>query len=311
MKLKLKNIFMTILTCTILTPFTNLTSFAAHTGSASDPLPIDSEADLYRMAELTCTVKDGSNGKHFSLNKDIKITLKTNICDQSHPFCGHFHGNGHTIKLLSNHTLFNNIGKEGIIENLTIEGKGHCADTNCGTIRHCTAVPIDVSNGIAENNYGKIEDCQVKGLFMGSGITANNYGEITRCVIVGSEDEFGSYGITACNNKGGKITHCRVSATIRSSSSSSYGVSYTAGLVGINSGLIENCTMDGKILGGGYGVYLVGQSSQDTSEAMIRKSVAGKDASGAYCQKLFGSYSGKVEDCGYEGWDKDDYCSVK
>ena len=81
--------------------------------------------------------------------------------------------------------------------------------------------------------------------------------------------------------------------------------------MGINSGLIENCTMDGKILGGGYGVYLVGQSSQDTSEAMIRKSVAGKDASGAYCQKLFGSYSGQVEDCGYEGWDKDDYCSVK
>ena len=46
MKLKLKNIFMTILTCTILTPFTNLTSFAAHTGRASDPLRIDSKADL-------------------------------------------------------------------------------------------------------------------------------------------------------------------------------------------------------------------------------------------------------------------------
>ncbi len=128
MKLKLKNILMAILTCTILTPFTNLTSFAVHSGSASDPLPIDSEDDLYRMAHLTCTAKDWSNGKHFSLNKDIKIALQTNTCDSSHPFCGHFHGNGHTIKLLScpSSTLFNDIGKEGIIENLTIEGKGQC-----------------------------------------------------------------------------------------------------------------------------------------------------------------------------------------
>ena len=306
MKLKLKNIFMTILTCTILTPFTNLTSFAARTGSASDPLPINSEDDLYKMAELTCTVKDGSNGKHFSLNKDIKITLQTNICDQSHPFCGHFHGNGHTIRLLSNRTLFNCIGKEGIIENLTIEGKGHCADTNCGTIRHCTAVPIDVSNGIAENNYGKIEDCQVKGLFMGSGITANNYGEMTRCLVIGSEDSACNYGIAANNSAGGKISHCRVTATICPHSGS-----YNAGLVETNDGLIENCTMNGKILGSQQVVYLVGRS-QNHSQSIVRKSVAGKDASGAYCQKLFGySYSGQVEDCGYEGWDKDDYCSVK
>lgn len=306
MKLKLKNIFMTILTCTVLTPFTNLTSFAAHTGDASDPLPINSEDDLYRMAELTCRVKDGSNGKHFSLNKDIKITLQTNICDHSHPFRGHFHGNGHTIRLLSNPTLFNYIGKEGIIEDLTIEGKGHCADTNYGIIKHCTAIPIDVSNGIVENNYGKIEDCQVKGLFMNAGITYNNYGEITRCFVIGSEDSVCHYGIAANNSAGGKISHCRVTTTISQCSGS-----YPAGLVGTNDGLVENCTMNGKILGTQSAVYLVGHS-QNSSKSIVRKSVAGKDASGAYCQKLFGySYSGQVEDCGYEGWDKDDYCDVK
>ncbi len=186
-----------------------------------------------------------------------------------------------------------------------MKAKGNAADTNYGTIRHCTTVPIDMYNGVVNTNYGKIEDCQVKGLFMGSGITANNYGEITRCLIIGSEDSTCDYGIAANNGVGGKILHCRVRATI-----CPRGGNYHAGLVGTNDGLVENCTMNGKILGLQTTVYLVGHS-QTPSQSIVRKSVAGKDASGAYCQKLFYTYSGKVEDCGYEGWDKDDYCGVK
>ncbi len=137
-------------------------------------------------------------------------------------------------------------------------------------------------NGVVNTNYGKIEDCQVKGLFMGSGITNQNHGEITRCLIIGSEDSTCDYGIAANNSAGGKISHCRVRATICPRSSQ-----YNAGLVGTNDGLVENCTMNGKILGSQSVVYLVGRS-QNPSQSIVRKSVAGKDASGAYCQKLFG-----------------------
>ena len=130
-----KQLFMLLLACSTLLLIVFKAS-AAHTGSASDPLPIDSEDDLYKMAECMKYNKSWSNGKNFSLNCDIELKTSIELSNgaEGYMFCGKFHGNGHTLTLSGGSPLFSTIGEGGYVENLVIKGAGYIAGENKGSI---------------------------------------------------------------------------------------------------------------------------------------------------------------------------------
>jgi hypothetical protein len=305
--MRFKKLVGIVLVCMIISPIGCPTSFAAHSGSASDPFPISSREDIEKLIECIRVNKDWSNGKHFSLKNSLKLTTTDTFgtCNAGHKFCGIFHGNGHTIKLVGG-SLFGYIGEGAIVEDLEITGKGNFAYENAGVIRKCTTT-AEADAGIVQNNNGKIEDCQVKGEHTEGatkvGIANSNEGEITRCTVLSDGNQ---YGLVTQNRPSGKVTNCRVRGLIKGYLSQ---YAMPSGLVGYNDGLIENCTMNGKMEGSGL-VYLVGSTQK--SESVVRRSVVGKDATGAHKSMMFGTgYHGQVEHCGYEGWDQEDYCPVK
>ena len=86
---------------------------------------------------------------------------------------GLFEGNGHAIYGIKGRALFETVGKNGIVQNISIKsssfndswGAASVAIYNNGTIRNCfnySTVYVSSGNhaaGIAVNNYGVIENC--------------------------------------------------------------------------------------------------------------------------------------------------------
>ena len=188
---------------------------AAHTGSASDPLPIDSEDDLYKMAECMKYNKSWSNGKHFSLNCDIELKTSIELSNgaEGYMFCGKFHGNGHTLTLSGGTPLFSTIGEGGYVENLVIKGAGYIAGENKGSIENCRSY-VTAAYGIAGSNSGSIKKCNVNGIISSAGITNSNSGILSECyvegIIRGCNADLA--GITHYNHQTGEIFKCDSSA---------------------------------------------------------------------------------------------------
>jgi hypothetical protein len=155
-------------------------------GGASNPFPIRNMVDLYRVVECIRVNKNWSNGKHFSLQTSLELKKSVSLTNSSeeHQFNGIFHGNGHTITLTSGDSFFGYIGKSGIVENLTIAGKGDFASQNCGMIKGCHS-SAEASYGIVSTNKGSIQDCTVQGKISSAGISSVNSGVISGCTVSG------------------------------------------------------------------------------------------------------------------------------
>jgi hypothetical protein len=278
-----------------------ISTVAVYTGSASDPFPIRDMMDFKRVSECMRINKSWSDGKHFSLQRDIEMELAAPLAPsatEGYKFSGIFHGNGNTVTLPKGGNLFGCIDKGGVVEDLTVAGKGHFAQSNAGTIKNCKLTGETLY--MVGDNSGTIQDCKAAGNFQ-HGITSSNRGTITRCLI---DAELSNSGISANNEQPGKISHCRVKGTIKSGYN-------PGGLLGWNGGLIENCTMDAVFAENSslYGYYLI-YNNNTYKETIARRCVVGKNAKGAHEEMMFGSV-GNVEECGYENWDQMDHCSIK
>lgn len=307
MKTKVKKFITMVVVFFVIISLGEMKTFAIHSGTESDPFPIKDMTDFYKTFQCMKVNKNWSNNKHFSLQCDMKIEGGHSLAQSKEEYCfnGIFHGNGHTITVLGNYSIFGYIGKNAVIENLTIAGNGYFAYDNKGTIKNCKLTGTTLS--VVNNNYGIIQDCKVNGNFS-YGIASSNHGTITRCLV---EGKLSNSGLVYNNEATGKISNCRVRAAINYS-----GYSFQGGLIYDNKGLVEDCTAnvsciftDNKITYGSNFYYLI-YSNGTQKEALARRCVVGEDSKGAYMEQMFGSI-GNAEECGYEGWDQEDHCSVK
>lgn len=197
-----------------------------HSGTASDPYVIDTNADLVALRDR---VNDGIEeaDKYYKLTQNLNISQYTDwesIGTDSHPFTGHFDGNEKSIHV--NISRGNHNG--GVF--------GHVkTDDNTYSVQKLTVsgtVQSSSGGGLAENIYsGIIDGCTFTGTLEKTGSWYE-----------------GSIGGIAANMEGGKITNCNVTATI-SGGDDNKNVSYGGGIVGyMTGGSIENCEVNGTTL---------------------------------------------------------------
>lgn len=173
-------------------------------------IEIATEEDLEALAE-NCNLDVWSRDKYIKLVNDIALQENTDLCIPS--FGGIFDGGGYRITNLqvtgkgSALGLFRYIQENGVVRNLTLEGK---------------VSPEGSQNqvgGIAGVNYGKIINCSFSGYVTGD----NDVG-----------------GIAGVNEDSGEIRKCQSGAVIAGNHS-------TGGIVGNNHGILNNCTNTGDV----------------------------------------------------------------
>ena len=280
----------------------------AATGSKSDPIIIDNADHWHEIAKNIQENEDWSKGKYFSLNKNFRIFGSQPLAPsgaEKHKFYGTFNGNGHYVYINAGSTAFGYIGKGANVNGLTVKGKGKMADINEGTIENCISI-ADTDCGFVRSNHGIIQDCSVEedAELTTAGIAYDNGsdGQIHRCKVLGMIT--GSAGAGLVHTNQGIITNCLfLGQTLAKTSSPSI-----SGLVVHNNGLIDCCTTRGKMSGG---VYLVSQTSE--SKSLAKQCTVGKGAHGATYERMFGpGYpSDNIEQCGYEGFNQEDYCDLR
>ena len=280
----------------------------AATGSKSDPIIIDNADHWHEIAKNIQENEDWSKGKYFSLNKNFRIFGSQPLAPsgaEKHKFYGTFNGNGHYVYINAGSTAFGYIGKGANVNGLTVKGKGKMADINEGTIENCISI-ADTDCGFVRSNHGIIQDCSVEedAELTTAGIAYDNGsdGQIHRCKVLGMIT--GSTGAGLVHTNQGIITNCLfLGQTLAKTSSPSI-----SGLVVHNNGLIDCCTTRGKMSGG---VYLVSQTSE--SKSLAKQCTVGKGAHGATYERMFGpGYpSENIEQCGYEGFNQEDYCDLR
>ena len=280
----------------------------AATGSKSDPIIIDNADHWHEIAKNIQENEDWSKGKYFSLNKNFRIFGSQPLAPsgaEKHKFYGTFNGNGHYVYINAGSTAFGYIGKGANVNGLTVKGKGKMADVNEGTIENCISI-ADTDCGFVRSNHGIIQDCFVEedAELTTAGIAYDNGsdGQIHRCRVLGMIT--GSTGAGLVHTNQGIITNCLfLGQTLAKTSSPSI-----SGLVVHNNGLIDCCTTRGKMSGG---VYLVSQTSE--SKSLAKQCTVGKGAHGATYERMFGpGYpSDNIEQCGYEGFNQEDYCDLR
>ena len=152
----------------------------------------------------------------WSYHKTIRLTADISIGGVFNgipSFNGTFDGNGHTINNFRSNSdgyifgFFNEIGKDGLVENLNLK-----MDIKTGDDAKCIG-------GIAGVNAGCIKNCKV-------------YGTLAAGYEVG--------GIAGINQESGRISGCENNAQIT-------GFYYTGGIAGKNYGTVEKCKNKGEV----------------------------------------------------------------
>jgi mucin-19 len=257
-----------------------------------DPLPwsgTGSEEDPFLISTATGLQTLGINpyvwDQHFRLTVNIdastlgyKDLIAIGFCL---PFTGSFDGMGHSIFKPSLYTeipdlykygLFADVGQGGRIENLILDQpKIQWGRTYVGGIVGYLG------------DAAKVKDCHVimpnirAGSYVG-GIVGQNYGgEISQCSVRGGEIQagIGSGGLVGANRAG--IISCSYSSANLISNDT------CGGLVGINSGEVENCYAIGNVQGGSIYMScggLVGSNSRWISNCFSAGQVTGTNIGG-------------------------------
>ena len=225
---------------------------------------ITSAQDLIDFATL---VNNGTTNANAKLTKDIDLSGKTYtpIGTSSKQYSGTFNGNDKSIKNLTfsdlqkHRGIFGCVGKNGIIQNLTLGG--NCTIKGTGNI-----------GGIAGLNYGIITNCKVNNtVSVAGGVSYEAYWE-------GTLYNFG--GIVGRNE--GSISKCTNAASVSyNTSNSDVSLSNFGGIAGnnLNSGNIAECQNIGSIKGilnvGG----IVGNNQATVMNSLNTASIIGNNSS--------------------------------
>ncbi|AQT67395.1 GLUG domain protein [Anaerohalosphaera lusitana] len=235
----------------------------AGSGTSEDPYQICGPSDLACLSTYAVVLNS-----HIQLMSDIDMQgVPLRPIGELGTFSGVFDGNGHnlmnvTIEQVGKNSvgLFDDIGPEGqvkevTVENATITGNNNCGvicGANRGLVRNCvtsgTVTGNDNVGGLCGNAYdGTISDCSSTGEINGGisvgGLCGNTTAEIVNCYAEGHVN--GSKlvgGFCGCNY-----------GTIRSSHSNSTvtGNENVGGFCGLTSGFdsVRDCYANGLVTG--------------------------------------------------------------
>ena len=262
-------------------------------GTEESPYQIKTYADLKEFASIV-------NGKHRYAPQNTAACAElentiiakndpsdaeyasdwTPIGTSSDPYIGHFDGDNHFIKGLSNEEqtnvsnadyqgLFGCIGKQddtvkGEVKNVGLEGgkiigKSYVGGvvgyniggeiTNCYNTGAVSGIGIDVGGVAGQNNGGTITNCYNTGAVSGNGYIggvtgySDSSGTITNCYNTGAVSGNGYVGGVVGYNIGGEITNCYNTGAVRGAG----GI--VGGVAGYNSSDITNCYNTGAVSG--------------------------------------------------------------
>ncbi len=236
--------------------FTNRNYYSGGNGSEAHPFLIGTKGDFENVSRFPRAYFRQTN------DIDYNYAAAKTMFAADGQFMGVYNGGGFTIKnVLSDGPLFNYVGKDGAIYDLTLTDSsfsGKCAlvNVNNGTIKNCSVTANVVhadgesfNCGVfcAENN-GLILNCTAAGV--ASGARSSGWPEIN----VG--------GVAGKNS--GKILSCTADVTV-SSSIGPNGWAVSGGIAGYNAntGFIQNCEAKGalseqKTTGDGYADHFCG-----------------------------------------------------
>ncbi len=199
-----------------------------------------------------------------TLAVDIDITGETwtAVGDSENQYTGTFDGNGHTITGLTistsgaNQGLIGNLGSDGVVKNLTMEGVsisginyvGAVVGYNDGTVTDCSSTgsvtgQSEIGGVVGINMWGTITACSstaaVSGTEMIGGVVGRTYrGTITACYSTGSVTGQSEIGGVVGINMWGTITACYSTGSVSGSGTSSMNI---GGVVGSNEGTVTTC----------------------------------------------------------------------
>lgn len=218
-------------------------------GTAEHPFEIRTALQFLSFAYEVSKGNDGSGrsfeGKFVKLDASLVFQPTTDVAekeslatvswigigDASHPFSGTFNGGSRYIRYLKGNPLFNNIGANGVVENITLEnvlgitdGGGMLAGTNAGRI--CASLAV-AHVGYYVESTGEMKLIEIAGGSSSGAFCCNNTGTIFACGAIGDLKE-AVCGLCATN-----------SGTVEASYS---GITNTGCVVG--TGTVKNCYYD-------------------------------------------------------------------
>ena len=192
---------------------------------------------------------------YYVLEEDIVLSQGEwiSIGSQLRQFTGTLDGNGHAISNLrssSGNGLFYYIGKEGVIQNLTVSGEittndedaALLSDVSEGTVVNCKAKGSVSQEGDAKSRSG----------FLLAGLVNVNYGYMENCVNEAEIIEiFGRMGWpwNYAYVGGGVSVNCGSMIECENNADIYSNCMYTGGVSGLNTwnGLIEKCVNKGEV----------------------------------------------------------------
>ncbi len=302
----------------------SLTSVSSATLTSGGKYKITNTADLQKLADFVNAGNDTTNMTFIlandidasSLSTGAMLDLNFSISKGSNSFNGIFDGNGYNLVLKiwarqsSNYDgLFNNLGANGIVQNLSIKDIVVGGDYDCavivgvseGLISNCYVTgKVGSSYGTAASlvleNNGTVQYCYSTASMscnyaMGvlGGLVANNNGIIQDSFYSGNDiysmglDAIG--GIAAYNE--GEIINCYSISNIIAETDI---YSYVGGVVGSNSGTIMNCKSFANISGNERIGGIAGENRGDIIDCEATGTVTGNK----YVGGLVGYNTGNI-----------------
>lgn len=236
---------------------------------AAEIIHIKSVEDFEKFSE-NCIVDAYSRGRVFSLDADLDVR-GANIVPVA-IFCGTFEGNGHSISGFTMKETGSDLGlirfleKEGIVRNLTVQGKiqpegtgmniGGIAGTNRGTVENCSfqgeIIAKEVAGGIVGFNEegGRITGCQNEGKLLGTkktgGIAGSNSGIIENCINIGGINATTETVRDAAGDDKNTM-NIDFSMNFSEMSKDEERIISTGGIAGISEGIVADCTNRGAV----------------------------------------------------------------
>ena len=202
----------------------SLAAFMYGTGSEADPYRIYDGNQLYSLCEMSqsSNAKEWTKNKHFVLCNDVALANYGAIDGSTNGFYGILEGNGHTITIVKG-ALFYMLGQNASIRNANFK--------------------INV-NVTAKYNYGickrispgaSIENCKLIGTIDLD--SSERPGGVSASCYVGG----------FCVFNGGTISNCSFDGQIIDSSDKFFYGSFNFGIMAVNGGSIEYCTVNADV----------------------------------------------------------------
>jgi hypothetical protein len=267
--------------------------FTTSTGSGTtgDPYVIASLSDLNWLSQ-----NSGYWGKVFRQTADIAADSSRNwnsgagfspIGNNTTKFTGTYHGGSHMItKLYMNRSSSSYVGLFGFVSGGTIDSLGVNADTVDGQ----TYTGI-----LAGYNTGTITKCFTTGSVVGTSISTggfigyNSGGTITYSYSTSAVNGVNDIGAFIGDNVGGTVKYCYATGKTAGGTTSS---NYTSGgLIGYNTGSVNNCYASGTVTGYDHVAGLIGSNGGTVSYCYAVGTVSGTTNTGSLLGTNAGTYT--------------------